>query len=109
MFRFFIIWFSFFCFGLWPSLWVIQREQTVSYFSPKLCTALQRKLEAMLQSRIADSSSRNAVSRAKDPLIWFSESGFIGVYPWPEFFPTATDRHRFLVTTRHVRACTRNR
>ena len=25
--------------------------------------------------------------RATDPLIWFSESGFIGVYPWPEFFP----------------------
>jgi hypothetical protein len=21
--------------------------------------------------------------RAADPLIWFSESGFIGVYPWP--------------------------
>jgi hypothetical protein len=47
--------------------------------------------------------------RATDPLIWFSESGFIGVYPWPEFFPTATDRHRFLVATRRVRACTHNR
>ena len=27
------------------------------------------------------------VGRVADPLIWFSESGFIGVYPWPEFFP----------------------
>jgi len=23
------------------------------------------------------------VGRVADPLIWFSESGFIGVYPWP--------------------------
>jgi hypothetical protein len=23
------------------------------------------------------------VGRVGDPLIWFSESGFIGVYPWP--------------------------
>jgi hypothetical protein len=23
------------------------------------------------------------VGRVAGPLIWFSESGFIGVYPWP--------------------------
>src|SRR6266550_6015756 len=54
--------------------------QTQSAFHPHAQRNASRCRDARLERL-------KTVGRVADPLIWFSESGFIGVYPWPEFFP----------------------
>ena len=88
-----------------------ERVRTSGRVELARCVSIERRITSgrvVGAGGVAQERLKTA-GRATDPLIWFSESGFIGVYPWPEFFPTATDRHRFLVATRRVRACTHNR
>jgi hypothetical protein len=52
----------FFLLGLWPSFWLIPRRRPFPIPSRNSAPHCKESLEPVLQSRIADSTSRNAVS-----------------------------------------------